>query len=144
MLTLNVEGAGSSVLCGHWGNAYGVQRAVPAATLDNLVRDRAAPQPDFIKLDVQGYELEVLKGARETLPGVHAIVAEVSFYPFQQGMPLFHEVVGRLGEYGFVVADILSLSIRPLDGTAAQSDVLFIRATHPLRQDIRWDRTSLY
>jgi len=144
MVTLNVDGLGSSVLTGHTGNPYGIQRKVMAETLDNLILKEICPQPDLIKLDVQGYELEVLKGATTSLRKVQAIIAEVSFFAFQRGMPVFHEVVTQLAEYGFAVYDFLGLSLRPLDGAPAQTDLLFLQATHLLRSSNRWDRNSVY
>jgi FkbM family methyltransferase len=141
---LNVDGDGSSVLLGHWGNRYGVQREVAEETLDDLVGRRICPQPDLIKLDVQGYELQVLRGATEVLREVQAIIAEVSFFSFHEGMPLFHQVVGELAQHGFVVYDILSLSLRPMDRAAGQTDVLFLKLTHRLRSSNRWDKNSVY
>ena len=70
------------------------------------------------RLLIGHYELEVLKGASASLSKVQAVIAEVCYFPFQSGMPVFHEVVGRLAEFGFVVADILSLQLRPLDGAS--------------------------
>jgi FkbM family methyltransferase len=143
-IMLNAAGAGSSILAGHWGNPYGVQREVRLETLDSLIQQNVCSQPELLKLDVQGYELEVLKGASIALREVQAIIAEVSFFSFQQGMPVFHKVVESLAQYGFVVADIFSLNMRPLDNAAAQADVLFIKSTHPLRHDNRWDHDSVY
>jgi len=142
--TMNVAGGGSSLLPGHWGNAYGTQRAVPVETLDSLVGSGVCPPPDLIKLDVQGFELEVLAGARETLEHVQAVVMEISLYPFQSGMPIMHEAVAHLASHSLVVSDILSIKSRPLDKTAGQLDVLFIKADHQLRADNRWDRSSVY
>lgn len=144
VVTLNADGDGSSILPGHTGNAYGIQRTVRVETLDNLILKEICPQPDLVKLDVQGYELEVLKGAARALTKIQAVIAEVSFLPFQKGMPVFYEVVGQLAEYGFAVYDILSLSMRPLDGAPAQTDLLFLRTTHPLRNSNKWDRDSVY
>ena len=141
---LNVDRDGSSILPGHWGNPYGVQREVTVETLDNLILRGVCPQPDLIKLDVQGYELEVLRGAARALGKTQAIIVEVSFFPFQSGMPVFHEVVEELADSGFVVCDVLSLSLRPLDGAAGQADLLFLQATHPLRADNKWDHNSVY
>lgn len=141
---LNVDGAGSSILPGHFGNRYGIQREVPLETLDNLILQGSCSYPDLLKLDVQGYELEVLKGATSALREVQAAIAEVSFFPFQSGMPGFHEVVGQLAEYGFIVYDVLGLSLRPLDGAAGQTNLLFLRATHPLRSSNQWDHNSVY
>lgn len=145
IVILNVDGAGSSILRGHTGNPYGIQREVQLDTLDNLILREICPPPELLKLDVQGYELEVLKGAERALTKAQAIIAEVSFFPFQHGMPVFHELVGELAKYDFVVSDILSLSLRPLDGQAGQSDLLFLAAKHPpLRRNNKWDRNSFY
>jgi FkbM family methyltransferase len=141
---LNVDGSGSSILTGHTGNLYGVQREVPVETLDNLVLNKVCPPPDLMKLDVQGYELEVLKGAEFSLREAEAVILESSFISFQKGMPLLHEVIGYLVEKGFVLYDILSLKIRPLDGAAAQGDLLFLKEDHPFRKSNKWDHDSVY
>ena len=91
-VTLNVDGHGTSVLSGHTGNPYGIQREVEIETLDNLIQCGVCPEPDLLKLDVQGYELEVLKGAMGALRKTQAVIAELSLFPFQSGMPVFHEV----------------------------------------------------
>ena len=141
---LNVDGHGSSILKGHWGNPYGIQEEVFIETLDSLVAKGICPIPDLIKLDVQGYELEVLFGTIETLKSTQAVIAEVSFFPFQEGMPVFHEVVGRLSDYGFIVSDILSLHPRPMDNMAGQADLLFIKQDHPLIANNQWDFDTVY
>lgn len=141
---MNVDGDGSSILGGHWGNPYGTQRKIKINTLDNLLETQNFPQPDLIKLDVQGYELEVLKGAIKALKSTQAVIAEVSFFPFQSDMPVVHEVVGKLSEYGFVVHDILSVSTRPLDGATAQTDLFFLAKSHFLRTSNKWDHDSIY
>ena len=143
-VTLNADGDGSSVLTGHANNLYGDQRTVRMETLDSLVLKNICPAPELLKIDVQGYELEVLKGAANTLKTTQAIVMEVSFFPFQTNMPVFHDVVGQVAEHGFAVADILSLSQRPLDNLSGQCDLLFMRFDHPLRQDNRWSCDSVY
>src|SRR5438876_187514 len=50
-------------------------------TLDSL-RTRLPAPADFLKLDVQGFELQVLKGSTETLRSCDAVLLEVSFFPF--------------------------------------------------------------
>lgn len=141
---LNMNGSGSSILPGHTGNPYGVQQEVPVETLDNFISMGKCPQPDLIKLDVQGYELEVLKGAPQAFSKSQAVIAEISFISFQKGMPVLHEVLGELAEHGYVLYDILSLKLRPLDGTPGQSDLLFLKADHVLRSSNKWDHDSVY
>ena len=69
---------------------------------------------------------------------------EVSFFPFQKGMPIFHEVCQFLVKHGFVVYDILCLSLRPLDGATGQADILFLKETSPLRTNNKWNHESTY
>jgi len=141
---LNADGSGSSILNGHIGNPYGTQVESNVETLDNLIQQKKYLQPDLIKLDVQGYELEILKGAMKTLKNVQAIIAEISFFSFQEGMPILHEVVGQLSTYGFVAYDILSVNIRPLDNAPGQTDMLFLKENHFLRDSNKWGRDSTY
>jgi len=143
-VTLNVDGAGSSVLRGHWNNPYGVQREMLMETLDSLLDEGWLAPPQLIKLDVQGYELEVLKGAERALQATEAIITETSFFSFQTGMPIFHEVVEFLQQRGFLCYDVLSLSPRPLDDALAQADLLFVREASSFRASNRWDVDSIY
>ncbi|PXA03682.1 hypothetical protein DDZ13_10325 [Coraliomargarita sinensis] len=98
---------------------------VPVETLDDLVETNKLPPPSLIKADIQGYELEMLKGAEETLKSCNFLFLEVSWLQIYEGGPYAGEILGFLAERGFHVYDICSYSMRPLDGRLTQSDVLF-------------------
>jgi FkbM family methyltransferase len=94
--------------------------------LDDWVDRHQLPAPDLIKLDVQGYELEVLRGAEELLARTGAVLLEASFQNFYQGQCRFDELVSWLAGFGFHVSAFghgTALG-RPL----IQSDVLFSRS----------------
>jgi FkbM family methyltransferase len=55
----------------------------------------------FLKVDTQGSELEVLRGAEETLRRVAAVQVELSMKPLYKGMPRYHEVAAHLDARGF-------------------------------------------
>jgi FkbM family methyltransferase len=143
-MTLNVDGAGSSVLRGHWDNPYGEQRQVMMETLDHLLDEGWLLPPCLVKLDVQGYELEVLKGAERVLPIVEAVIVETSFFSFQSGMPVFHQIVEFMEERDLVCYDVLGLFPRPLDGALAQAHWLFVKKDSSLRANHQWDVDSVY
>ena len=98
--------------------------------LDDLLAVDSQPV-DFLKLDVQGYELEVLRGASRSLGQAQAVLMETSLVPVNQGAPLIAEVVKFMDESGFRMVDFCS-QIRRKDGVLWQTDLLFVRASSPL------------
>jgi FkbM family methyltransferase len=76
---------------------------VDVTTLDSWASAAGVGEVDFIKLDVQGSELDVLRGAPRLLATVRALDIEVEFNPLYQGQPLFGDVDRFLRERGFVL-----------------------------------------
>ena len=79
-------------------------------TLDEVVKREKSeniPSPDFLSLDTQGSELEILKGGEFAIRNtVVAIATEVSFTQIYQGQPLFGEITDYLNEIGFNLASL--------------------------------------
>lgn len=104
-------------------------------TLDSLFSDDGPPAPpasvDFVKLDVQGSELDVLEGAQALLKaggdgrGVPYLLLECSLVEYNAGAPLVAAVVARLAELGYRACDVWELHY--LDGALIQLDLLFVR-----------------
>ena len=80
---------------------------VPMSTLDSVVQKENLPFPDHIKVDVQGGELEVFKGASDCLKHALAVRTEVSFFPQYQDQPLFADIDSFLRNQGFVTMGFL-------------------------------------
>lgn len=97
-------------------------------TLDSILQSDRFPKPDLIKLDVQGYELEVLKGASQALANTDAVLMEVSMIELYQNSPVLHDVTAFMAERGFRAYDICSLLRRPLDEALCQVDIIFVKA----------------
>lgn len=109
----------------------------PLTTLDHLLAEKPEwKSPQCIKLDTQGYELEVLKGARRTLATVDVVLMEVSLVQINAGCPLFADVVAFMADAGFRPFDFCS-QIRRRDGVLWQTDLLFIRSDGAIRVDPR-------
>jgi FkbM family methyltransferase len=80
-----------------------IERTVrlPSATLDHIIAAERLSQPDFLKLDTQGSELEILQASPAAVAGSLLIEAEVEFTEIYEGQPLFHDVARFMHESGF-------------------------------------------
>ena len=78
----------------------------------------------LLKIDVQGYELEVLKGATETLKRTSFITLELSNHQSYEGAPLYYELDEYLRNNGFKLYDMI-ISIRN-NGMASEWDAIYI------------------
>jgi FkbM family methyltransferase len=77
--------------------------------LDSCIEGIAAPRM-YLKLDTQGFDLEVLEGARSIMPSILALQTEVSLRHIYQGMHSFAESVSCFQASGFEVIDFLTVS----------------------------------
>ena len=132
----NSGGTGSSVLPENSDVPRHVV-LIPMLTLDQLVESTHFGQPNFIKLDVQGYELAVLEGAQRCLRSADMVLLEISFWPYNVGSPLAAEVLSWMDSHGFRPFDVFDFSRRAIDDMLVQMDVLFLRKNHPLLQDVQ-------
>jgi len=115
----------------------------PMRTVDSVVQvDFKGRCPELLKMDVQGYEMEVLKGAEQVLPKVQVILTEVNLLDLHIGVPLMADLMNWLLARGFLPFDICGLGRRPLDGLLWQADLIFVRPDSPLRRDKRWSTDS--
>jgi hypothetical protein len=88
-----------------------------------------------MKLDVQGYELEALKGATNCLKTAQAVLMEVSLIDMYQNNPILHDVTAFMHERGFIAYDFCALMRRPLDLALAQVDIIFVPKSSALIQN---------
>ena len=102
--------------------------------LDEKKKKKRIPPPDFIKLDVQGYELEVLKGATTLIDKCEAILIEVNFYRVHPKMPTVEEVIEFMRQRGLSWFDVMGILRRPSDDVLGYMDLLFVPSGHRLRQ----------
>lgn len=97
---------------------------VPLVRLDTALRDEPVEGPLLVKLDLQGYELEALHGAGETLARTDHVLVEIALRPMYDGQPAFEDFVSFLGSAGFrFVAPVAIL--RDDRGRVSQMDAVF-------------------
>lgn len=99
---------------------------VAVAPLTDFVTDADLSGCSMLKIDVQGFEIEVLKSAEPLLAKFDRLYVEASFVPFYDSQPLAHEVIAYLQTQGFRLAGFMNPSFHPKTGLAVQADLLFI------------------
>ncbi|BAZ16562.1 methyltransferase FkbM family protein [Calothrix sp. NIES-4071] len=96
---------------------------IEITTLDTFCQSEGITEIDFLQIDVQGADLDVLKGANAILENsVLAIQIEVEFSPLYQNQPLFTDVDIFLRNQGFSLFD-LATSYRTRSNSPIQSTI---------------------
>lgn len=109
---------------------------VPAVTLDEIFAAGSFDKSDrpLLKLDIQGYELQALRGGVKALTMIEVIIAEVSFFY----SPSAADIIFELRKSDFHFFDVASLSGRTRDNRLCQGDLVFARGDSPLLADRSW------
>lgn len=90
------------------------KETIKTQSLDYFIKENSINTVDFIKIDIQGAELDVFKGGLKTLENVLGIITEVEFIPLYEDQPLFGDVTKFLSEKDFMFHKFLNLAGRSL------------------------------
>ena len=85
---------------------------------------------DILKLDLQGHELQAIKGMAEFINSVKLIFIEVQFLEIYKDTPLFSEVETYLREKGFMFYQFYGLTRSPIDGRLLYGDAIFFNQNY--------------
>lgn len=100
-------------------------RRVMTGPLPDFVQPADLGKANLLKIDVQGFELEVLKSAESLLARFRWIYAECSFVPLYEGQALAGEIIAWLAARGFRLAGQFNPSHARMGGGLLQADLLF-------------------
>ena len=103
---------------------------VPVSTIDAEFGGRPDLARTYLKLDTQGYDLEVLRGAERIIRTIPALQTEVSFIPIYGGMPDYKEALSTLERHGFQVADFFLVS-KDQANRAIEFDCIMVNVPKP-------------
>lgn len=103
------------------------RREIEVRTLDSFLGPGGLRAPGLLKADVQGYELEVLKGGIQVLRLAEMVLLELHFRRNYDGAPLAHEVIAFMAQRGYRIYDICSHNNRPGDSELLEGDVMFAK-----------------
>jgi hypothetical protein len=98
-----------------------------------LSKKKISSKNNLLKLDVQGSELDILKGLGNKIDTFEAIILEASVRRYNQSSPLFIKIINFMYKNNFIFYDLCDL--KRLDGinsTLIQFDALFINKNSKL------------
>lgn len=119
-------GQNQSALFPHTGERE-VRQASVLPLHEAIDADDLSP-PALLKIDVQGFELEVLKGCRLMLDRFAWVYCECSFIELYEGQALAYEVIDYLSQHGFRLSGVYNMTYDK-KGIAIQADFLFVAVT---------------
>jgi FkbM family methyltransferase len=110
-------------------------RTIPMRTLDDvLASQQRLSAPFFLKLDIQGAELECLRGGEVALAKSEVVQLEVALLNYNEGAPLAAETIAFMDARGFALFDVNGF-VRPNGINLVQIDALFVKKESNLRPD---------
>ena len=122
--TLHLKGRTGSTFAGDRGQG---SVEVPVRRLDSVIDVASIRRPCLLKIDTEGYELEVLKGATALLPHIDCIVSEMHFTMPHMYTP--QDLIGHLQELGFEMTEMLDFHAS--NGRVWCADFVFRRIAQP-------------
>lgn len=100
-------------------------RTVPVVRLDEFLTTGGFEPPFGLKIDTEGFEIEVLKGCSGVMNDVEFVIAEASIKRMFENGYKFSDLIKTMADYGFQLMDILSSS----GGPPNNLDCLFVKET---------------
>ncbi|ONH33840.1 FkbM family methyltransferase [Pseudofrankia asymbiotica] len=83
-----------------------------ADVFENVTRGITEPRV-YLKMDTQGFDLEVLRGAKEVLPKVVALQSEMAIQPLYEDNPTFDHAWPEIASYGYSLSGMFPVSHDP-------------------------------
>jgi FkbM family methyltransferase len=107
---------------------YVAEESVRVARLDRIATELGISGENlFLKIDVQGFERQVLDGAAGLRPRIKGVQLELSLVPLYEGQELFLPLMDALTRDGFEVCGFLPGWVEPATGRTLQVDAVFFR-----------------
>ncbi len=121
MLDSHLSSAPASVYVG--------SETVPLKRLDDCAKQYLADdfRSVYLKIDVQGFEVQVLDGAQHILPRINGIQLELSLIPLYEGQILFRDMLDKMDDLGYELYAILPGFTDKVTGRLLQVDGVFFR-----------------
>jgi len=139
-LTITPDAAGSSfVYPEHAAKEAGLERRlVPVVTLDAICEQSTQAVPEIVKIDAEGFDLEVMRGSQNLIGVTELFFLEVPLFDYWPTDLSFHTAISFMREHGYEPYDITDLNRRPSDWALALAEIAFAKRAGVLRDHHGW------
>ena len=96
-------------------------------TLDRVLNLSMIRKPYLVKIDVQGYEENVLKGGRKVISSAEVVIIEVSYRQLYEDHMLFDGIYRQMQKMGFYFHGNYEQLLSPLNNEVLQADAIFLK-----------------
>jgi len=111
-------------------SAYVAEETVSICSLDESVMPQLSPDDKlWLKIDTQGYEAEVLKGAQKLAANILALECELSLIPLYEGQMLIDQMLALIYAMGFRMVGVAPVFLEPETSYMLQVDGIFLKGT---------------
>jgi FkbM family methyltransferase len=133
----NTDLASSSLLVEQKSEYFPEAKAIQVMSIDDAVRSFQLPKPQLLKMDTQGFELEILKGGVQTLESLEVILVEGWLTrAYGPKTPLLMEIANWLAQYDFFLFDFGG-TYRSESGVLVAQDAFFVKgSSKTLQSDV--------
>ncbi|MBT4130020.1 MAG: FkbM family methyltransferase [Candidatus Marinimicrobia bacterium] len=109
----------------HFSSNNVIEEKRITTTLDQTTKN-IGTNYDFIKIDVQGSEADIIKGGKQTIQNANYILVEAQLIEYNKKAPFIDEIIKLLSELSFRMVDIFEIHYLP-DGRLNEIDILFTK-----------------
>lgn len=108
----------------HYDNRQSIN--LPCRTLDSVIEEHNLPLPQFLKIDTQGSELDILAGAEKVIQHTDLVYLECPIIEFNYQAPSISDYLNFMSSKGFCPIDIFE--IHRAEEILLQIDIMFMKA----------------
>ena len=107
---------------------YVAEESIRISTLQEVWNDHSGPgDRTYLKIDAQGFERHIIRGAGPVLQRALGIQLELSFTPLYEGETPFREMVDEMKSLGFLLRTVEPMYVDPKTGELLQLDAIFFQ-----------------
>lgn len=118
-----------------YSDEYIIKNEMTMKKLDTVIQEKKWPYADIIKIDTQGSELDILKGADTCLELAKFVLVECSVQEYNSNCPKIDDIISFLSKYNFSIFDIYQCQYH--NGQLLQIDIMFCKNNHPMMKEFK-------